>query len=63
MKILLIKLTTESEILKELTKIRSLLEPKEEPVEEIVKPKGLKGRGLAFKDEFVEFLKKYKVMG
>ena len=52
----------EEEILKELTKIRELLEPKEEPKEE-VKPKGVKGRTVKIKDDFLEFIKKYKVMG
>ena len=53
---------TEEEILKELTKIREILEPKEEPKEE-KKPKGLKGRAIGFKDDFVIFLKSYGVIG
>ena len=52
----------EEEILKELTKIRELLEPKEEPKEE-EKPKGMKGRAIKIKDDFLEFIQKYKVMG
>ena len=52
----------EEEILKELTKIRELLEPKEEPKEE-EKPKGIKGRAIRFKEDFVSFLKSYGVIG
>lgn len=51
----------EEEILKELTKIRELLEPKEEPKEE--KPKGIKKRAERFKNDFVSFLKSYGVIG
>ncbi|NPD87346.1 MAG: MscL family protein [Asgard group archaeon] len=53
----------EEEILKELTKIRELLEPKEELKEEKEKPKGIKHRALRFKDDFVSFLKSYGVIG
>jgi len=51
----------EEEILKELTKIRELLEPKEEPKE--AKPKGFKERAARFKNDFVGFLKSYGVIG
>lgn len=53
----------EGELLKELVKIRELLEPKEEPKEEKKKPKGIKGRATSFKDDFVGFLKSYGVLG
>ena len=56
-------MAVEEKLLDELRKIRELLEPKEEPVIEEVKPKGLKGRTIKFKDDFVDFIKKYKVMG
>ena len=52
----------DEQILDELRKIRELLEPKEEPVLEEVKPKGVKARTLRFKNDFLEFIKKYKVM-
>ena len=57
---LLIKMAVESEILDELKKIRVLLEPEEEPKEE---PKKKKKFPVRVKDDFVEFLKSYKVMG
>ncbi len=53
----------EEEILKELTKIREILEPKEEPKEEEKPQKGIKGRAIGFKDDFVGFLKSYGVLG
>ena len=54
-------MAVEEKLLEELTKIREILEPKPEPVVE--KPKGIKARVIGFKDDFVEFLKQYKVMG
>jgi len=56
-------MAVEEKLLDELVKIRQLLEPKEEPeiVEE--KAKGLKARTAKVKDEFLEFIIKYKVMG
>lgn len=56
-------MTTDTEILNELKKIRELLEPKEEPIIEKKKPKGFKAKTAKIKDEFVEFIKKYRVMG
>jgi large conductance mechanosensitive channel len=50
--ILAVQETKEDEIIKELRKISSLLEPKPAPPP----PKG-------FKNEFVDFISKYKVMG
>lgn len=60
---MLIQIAVEEKLLDELVKIRQLLEPKEEPeiVEE--KAKGLKARTAKVKDEFLEFIIKYKVMG
>lgn len=53
----------EEQLLDELRKIRELLEPKEEPTIPETKPKGIKARTIKFKDDFMEFIKKYKVMG
>lgn len=50
----------ETEILEELKKIRELLEPEEEPKEE---PKKKRNIAVRVKDDFVDFLKTYKVMG
>ena len=55
----LILMTYEEKILKELTKIRSILEPEEEKTP----PPKEKRKVVAFKDDFLEFLKKYRVMG
>ena len=59
------KLSTEEQMLTELRMIREQLVPKvEEPEEELIegKPKKLKVV-RSFYDDFVEFLKKYKVFG
>lgn len=56
-------MAVEEKLLDELRRIRKLLEPKEEPVVEKVKPKGIKAKSIKFKDDFVNFIKKYKVMG
>jgi large conductance mechanosensitive channel len=56
-------MAVEKKLLDELIKIRELLEPKEEPKVEKEKPKGLKAKSAKFKDDFLEFIKKYKVMG
>ena len=56
-------MAVEEKLLDELRKIRELLEPKEEPVVEKVKTKGIKAKSAKFKDDFLEFIKKYKVMG
>ena len=53
----------EEKLLDELRKIRELLEPKEEPVVEQKKPKGFKAKTIKVKDDFVDFIKKYRVMG
>lgn len=52
-------LSTDEQILIELRTIREQLVPKEEPEEEPIKKRKLKG----FYNEFIEFLKKYKVFG
>jgi len=56
-------MAVEEQLLDELRKIREILEPKEEPVVKEEKPKGFKAKTVHFKDDFVEFIKKYKVMG
>lgn len=56
-------MSVEEQLLDELRKIRELLEPKEEPEVVEEKPKGVKARTVRIKDDFVEFLKQYKVMG
>ena len=56
-------MAVEEKLLDELRRIRKLLEPKEEPVVEEVKPKGIKAKSIKFKDDFLNFIKKYKVMG
>lgn len=56
-------MSVEEKLLDELVKIRELLEPKEEPKVVEKKPKGFKARSVKFKDDFLEFIKKYKVMG
>lgn len=56
-------MAVEEKLLDELRRIREILEPKEEPAVEEKKPKDIKGRAVKFKDDFLEFIKKYKVMG
>ena len=56
-------MAVEEKLLDELRRIRELLEPKEEPLVEKEKPKGFKGKTVKIKDDFVDFIKKYKVMG
>ena len=56
-------MAVEEKLLDELRRIREILEPKEEPIVEEEKPKGIKGKTIKLKDDFVDFIKKYKVMG
>ncbi len=56
-------MAVEEKLLDELRKIRELLEPKEKPIIEKIKPKGFKDRSIRIKNEFLEFIKQYKVMG
>ncbi len=56
-------MTVEEKLLDELRRSREILEPKEEPVVEEKKPKGIKDKTIKLKDDFVDFIKKYKVMG
>ena len=56
-------MAVEEKLLDELRRIREILEPKEEPKVEEEKPKGIKAKTFKFKDDFVDFIKKYKVMG
>jgi len=56
-------MAVEEKLLDELRRIREILEPKEEPVVEEEKPKGIKGKTIKLKDNFVDFIKQYKVMG
>jgi len=59
------KLSTEEQMLTELRMIREQLVPKvEEPEEELIEGKAKKLKVVrSFYDDFVEFLKKYKVFG
>ena len=56
-------MAVEEQLLDELRKIRELLEPKEEPEVKEEKPKSFKASVIKFKDDFLGFIKKYKVMG